>query len=408
MAKILLTATVLLGSVTGCSVTGTTNGGTEHVGMAVTRSPVPLRATSSWIRAACGGFPDLRHFCPFAAPAGSESGVTLSMAIGTRRSPLNLLQIEQGGEYFGSQRRNRPPRFVGWFLMSGQLERVLPAIYPDLRGPGTPPQNGQAETPRRQALLLGQMTWGGIRGQLELAPSNGPGALVYFHYLVFRWRSDGHDVAIGLHAWEPFHETVQTLHAMIDRLRTVPSIPIAGAPIPQSHPVPLATPPDWFTLACQSLETRVICPTRIPVGPTSYISLLYEPGWRSSHNRRTDLLSVEWGAPRPDPAQNRPPAFAHLELAAGGISLAGRIDQGPVAPRNGMMAGRESEAAAPTIAITSPGWRGRGSLVLGDCFGNHLCYRWRHSGEYLQVDLHGWEPFTETVATLRKIVRSIP
>ena len=62
MAKILLAATVLLGCVTGCSVTGTTNGGTQHVRMEVTRSPVPLRATSSWIRAACGGFRDLRHF----------------------------------------------------------------------------------------------------------------------------------------------------------------------------------------------------------------------------------------------------------------------------------------------------------------------------------------------------------
>lgn len=407
MAKILLTATVLLGFVTSCSLTGTTNGGTEHVGIAVTHSPVPLRATSSWIRAACGGFRDLRHFCPLAAPAGSESGVTLSMAVGTPRYPLNLLQVEQGGEYFGSQRRNRPPLFVGWFLMSGQLERALPEIYPKVRGPVTPPRDGQAQTPRRHALPLGQMDWGGIRGDLVLAPSTGRGALVYFHYLVFRWRSKGHDVAIGLHAWEPFHETVQTLHAMVDRLQTVPSALMARAPIPQSDPVPLATPPDWFTLACQSLQTRVICPTRIPVGPTSYISLLYEPGWRSSHNRRTDLLSVEWGAPRPDPARNRPPAFAHLELAAGGISLARHIDKGPVAPRNGMMVGRESEAAAATIELTSPGWRGRGSLVLGDCFGNHLCYRWRHSGEYLQVDLHGWEPFTQTVATLREIVRSI-
>src|SRR4029078_7313128 len=112
-------------------------------------------------------------------------------------------------------------------------------------------------------------------------------------------------------------------------LQTVPSAPMVRAPIPQSDPVPLATPPDWFTLACQSLQTRVICPARIPVGPTSNISLLYEPGWRSSHNRRTALLSFEWGAPRPDPARNRPPAFAHLELAARGISRATHRDTHP-------------------------------------------------------------------------------
>src|SRR5919201_2813522 len=104
MARILLAATLLLGSVVGCSVTGATNRAAEHVGTAVTRSPVPLRATSSWIRAACGGFRDLRAFCPVAVPAGSQSGVTLSMAVGTPHYPLNLLQVEQGGEYVGSQR----------------------------------------------------------------------------------------------------------------------------------------------------------------------------------------------------------------------------------------------------------------------------------------------------------------
>jgi hypothetical protein len=408
MARVLLASAALLGLMTGCSLTGRTGRGSEHPSVVATRSPVPLQATQAWVRAACGGFPDLRHLCPFAAPAARGTGVTLSMALGTARYPLNLLQVESGGEYFGNQRRNRPPRFVGWFLMSGHLKRVLPAIYPRLTGPGTRPRNGQAETPRRRALSLGRMRWGGRTGQLVLAPSDGPEALVYFHYLVFRWRQAGREVAIGLHAWEPFRETVQTLHAMVDRLRSVASTPIAQMPVPHSHPVPLTTPPEWFTLACRSLRTRVICPTQIPAGPTNYISLLYEPRWRSSHTRSDDLLSVEWGAPRSDAARNRPPAFVHLELAAGGISLAGHIDAGPVAPRNGMMAGRESEAAAPTIKLISRGWPGRGSLVLGDCFGNHLCYRWRQGGEQLQLDLHGWEPFTQTVATLRKIVRSIP
>jgi hypothetical protein len=74
-----------------------------------------------------------------------------------------------------------------------------------------------------------------------------------------------------------------------------------------------------------------------------------------------------------------------------------------------MMAGREGEAAAPVVRLESSNWRGNsGSLVLGDCFGNHLCYRWRQGDAILQVDVHGWEPFTETVATLRQIVQSIP
>jgi hypothetical protein len=393
----------------GCSLTSSSEDGTEQTARTVTRSPVPLQATPTWIRSACGGFAELRHFCPAAAPAAGGEGVSLSMAVATTRYPLNLLQVESGGEYSGAQRLNRPPRFVGWFLMSGRLGQVLPAIFPRRDGLGTPPENGQADTSRRHALFLGRMRWGGISGQLLLAPSGGSAALVYFHYLVFRWRDAGSEVAIGLHAWEPFRETVQTLHAMVDRLQAVPSTPIAMPQTPHSQPVAMTTPAEWLTRACKSLRTRSICPTRIPAAPTNYVSVLFEPRWRSSHGRSDDLLSVEWDAPYPNPARNRPPAFAHLELTAGEISLGGHVDAGPVVPRNGMMAGRESEAAAPAVRLASSNWRGRGgNLLLGDCFGNHLCYRWRQAGATLQVDLHGWEPFTETVATLRQIVQSIP
>jgi hypothetical protein len=393
----------------GCSLTSSSEDGTEQTARTVTSSPVHLQATPTWIRSACGGFAELRHFCPAAAPAAGGEDVSLSMAVETPRYPLNLLEVESGGEYSGAQRLNRPPRFVGWFLMSGRLGQVLPAIFPRRDGLGTPPENGQADTSRRHALFLGRMRWGGISGQLLLTPSGGSAELVYFHYLVFRWRDAGSEVAIGLHAWEPFRETVQTLHAMVDRLQAVPSVPIAMPQTPPSQPVAMTTPPEWLTRACKSLRTRSICPTRIPVGPTNYVSVFFEPRWRSSHGRSDDLLSVEWGAPYPNPARNRPPAFAHLELAAGEVSLSGHVDAGPVVPRNGMMAGRQSEAAAPVVRLASSNWRGRGgNLLLGDCFGNHLCYRWRQAGATLQVDLHGWEPFTETVATLQQIVQSIP
>jgi len=44
--------------------------------------------------------------------------------------------------------------------------------------------------------------------------------------------------------------------------------------------------------------------------------------------------------------------------------------------------------------------------VLGDCYGDHLCFRWRVAGRAYQIDLHGWEPFLQTVAALRRIVSS--
>jgi hypothetical protein len=60
-------------------------------------------------------------------------------------------------------------------------------------------------------------------------------------------------------------------------------------------------------------------------------------------------------------------------------------------------------------------WAGRaGELVLAPPFplggmnGNHLAFRWRARGREHAVTLHGWEPFLETVGTLRAIARSTP
>jgi hypothetical protein len=329
------------------------------------------------------------------------------MALGTPQYPLNLLHIEYGGEYFGDQRHNRPPRYVGWFLMNGPLERLVPAIFRHTGGPGVAVHDGQANTPRRRTLVLGERRWGGITGRLVLAPSSGRVALSYFHYLVFTWKSGGSDVAIGLHAWEPFRETVQTLHAMADRLHVAPSSPISGQPAPGDHPVPMTLPPAWLTAACRSLRTRSICPSLVPAGPTNYITVFSAPRWRSSSAGSDDLLSVEWGAPGRHAARNRPPVFAHLELAVGDIPLAHPPATTAVTARNGMMAGREGEMAAPVVRLRAPRWPYGGSLTLGDCWGNHLCYRWRQAGHWYQIDIHGWEPFTQTVAALRAVVGSV-
>src|SRR5262249_27850267 len=95
-----------------------------------TSAPVPLRATPPWVRDACGGLPaPLRSSCPSALPAG-PSAMTLTIIRATHRYPVNLLQVEAGGEYFGNQRRNRPPRYVGVVVASGQVRRALPELFP--------------------------------------------------------------------------------------------------------------------------------------------------------------------------------------------------------------------------------------------------------------------------------------
>jgi hypothetical protein len=38
--------------------------------------------------------------------------------------------------------------------------------------------------------------------------------------------------------------------------------------------------------------------------------------------------------------------------------------------------------------------------------GDHVIFRWeRRDAEYM-ISIHGWEPFTQVIATLRKIVAS--
>jgi hypothetical protein len=39
---------------------------------------------------------------------------------------------------------------------------------------------------------------------------------------------------------------------------------------------------------------------------------------------------------------------------------------------------------------------------------NHLCFRWSEHGSSYQIDIHGWEPFTQTVLALHTIVSSLP
>jgi hypothetical protein len=98
--------------------------------------------------------------------------------------------------------------------------------------------------------------------------------------------------------------------------------------------------------------------------------------------------------------------FAHLELAAGDLAFSDPPVTAAVPAHNGMLTGREGETPAPVVHLHAWRWPYGGSLLLGDCFGNHLCYRWHQLDRWYQIDMHGWEPFTQTVAALRAVVGS--
>jgi hypothetical protein len=375
------------------------------------RSPVPLRPTPAWVRAACGGLPTRTH-CPAAIPVSAGRGLTLSVYLRSGRAPFGLLQLEAGGERAGDEHRNRPPHYVGVFVASGRLDRAFPAIFPKRTAAPVVVRDGLANVPSAHGRSFGARRWAGIRGRLSLAPSRGPVPLVYFHYLLFRWREPDGEGVIGLHAWEPFTETVQTLHALVDRLTSVGREPLSYPPGRVTDGVAFTRTPPWLLGACRALDTRPICPARIPAAQ-SQISLFFEPYWRGAAGSavRQDLLSVSWGAPGGSAfTVNRPPRFLHLDLLAGDVPVHRRFSRPAVRVRDGLMRlTGAGEAAGRPIPLGHRDWSGRrGVLVLGDCFSNHVCYRWEQHGHTYQVDMHGWEPFTHAVAVLRSIVASAP
>jgi hypothetical protein len=365
-----------------------------------------LRSTPVWARDACGGFDaSIRHYCPRAIPASGHGELTMSIVFAGGQDHFNRLELSSGSEASGDQRRNRPPHLTGALLVSGDLKRALPGLLPRS---GTTPAHvraGLANLARSKPLSLGRRRWHGFEGELALAPSEGHYPLAYFRYVFFRWRDARGAHAFGLREWEPFTESVRTLHALVNRLSPAPpktfAYPAAAA---RAGAAPMARTPGWLLAACRALRTRPVCPGRIPAARTGSLDLFFEPSI-PGRSRRQDWLSAEWGTPHGDTADNRPPGFVHLDLRAGAVPLNKRFRRSSVAPRDGLFPTR----SGGPIPLGHPLWAGRnGVLVLGDCFGNHLCFRWRQRGVGYQVDLHGWEPFSQPVATLHALVASIP
>jgi hypothetical protein len=120
-----------------------------------------------------------------------------------------------GGEFPGKPELSRPPAMLHFELTAAHgpaARRVLPFEWP--RGHAVHPRNGLVRMRRGQPVLLGGATWNGRSGSLVLAPSFPLGGSQGNH-LIFRWRANGVTYFLGLHAWEPFVETVSTLRRMV-------------------------------------------------------------------------------------------------------------------------------------------------------------------------------------------------
>ena len=321
------------------------------------------------------------------------------MYLETFRGFPATISVESGGQYYGDPRRNRPPRYFHLTVTARHLGAqsaatwVHPRLPPASRGDAVRSDTGRAE-------LVSRPSWFGTAGSLILTRT---------HDLAFRWRVGAAGYEMALHAWAPFREAAPTLRVLAGRALAAPPFPPpSSSPVTQSGHLRWIAPPRWVADACASVPRLAgICPRTLPLARSRFISAFVAPRAIACPEGRRDLVSVQWSAEdAAHPRRNRPPRFLHFEVSAGPGCLRFHFPHAPVAPRPGMMLRRDYGTSAP-VPLGRYAWGGHhGLLVLGDCFGNHLCFRWRAHGTSYQVDLHGWEPFPETVTVLRRIVAS--
>jgi hypothetical protein len=152
-----------------------------------------------------------------------------------------------------------------------------------------------------------------------------------------------------------------------------------------------------------------ICPRRVPAVRAPYLGHLARG--LSGSDRPLDVFNLERGGERPQhPERNRPPAMAHLVLAAGEVKLLAPVWQQGV-KRARLDDGLMYQRRAHLLRLGVRHWAGRkGWLELappylrGGMLGNHLIFRWHGRRREYLISLHAWEPLTEAVDVLRAIV----
>ena len=158
-------------------------------------------------------------------------------------------------------------------------------------------------------------------------------------------------------------------------------------------------------------ESGFLRPVCVRVVPqiTGYASALYvEPG--------LDVFDLGRGAESPrHPERNRPPSMLHVVAAGGDVNRLTPF-QDPIGGRGAQLQdGLMSRDRTRPVSFGKVRWASRvGVLYLappfasGGMLGNHLVFAWTEIDRRYVVSLHAWEPLTESVDTLRKMVEQLP
>ncbi|HJV03792.1 MAG TPA: hypothetical protein VJ868_00875 [Actinomycetota bacterium] len=177
----------------------------------------------------------------------------------------------------------------------------------------------------------------------------------------------------------------------------------------EGQPLPLVPIPAMIARECRHADAgRLSCPQLVPRTRSAPRFDVFSPA------RGHVVFFVEWSGPYPGIVpKNRPPRFAHLVVRRGDLEEgAGFRMPGDEAGVTTIDVSRSRGREA--ISLGRRDWGGRkGVLVLAPPFpygieGDHLMFVWDVEGVDHSVSLHAWRPLTQTEATLRGVVESIP
>lgn len=183
----------------------------------------------------------------------------------------------------------------------------------------------------------------------------------------------------------------------------------------------MRTPSEIIQVCRRERFIADMCPTRLPKA-IGYVAFVL----RRSAAGEFITISVSHADESGDPRRDAPPRFAHVVVESGDLKQAFETfdyPQGgvPARIRNGLLRSREREHASNPHAPRAL-WLGRvrwggksGTLVLVPSFkyvdsvhASHLIFRWQEGSINRDVSLHAWEPFLQSVKTLRAVVESVP
>jgi hypothetical protein len=191
-------------------------------------SAVAMVAAPPSLLAQCLQLAQLRAACPRELPAVDGSHYSGEpVAQGTRHQTFNIA-VGTGTSY---PEGNSPRTFLHVVIQGGDLATALGGFTYRVAGYPTSPKDGLMRSPERmrlallgsegnepEGLYLGTVMWNGRRGTLILAPPFEYSDSIHGDHLIFLWSQNRRSYVLSIHAWEPFLQTVEALHAMVDCL----------------------------------------------------------------------------------------------------------------------------------------------------------------------------------------------